>query len=176
MTFQLNTELFPTCPHCGSENLASNDHVFARCDIESFQVSEDGSVHTEYASTGSEVYWDSQEPANPAQPYVCGGCDRTMGLLELLPGLKHPTALTRKQRDGLVEELVAEFTGRRLSARELQELATHGFTPFAKRSDEELRDAYSDTFGDSELEQLLFELGAEDTDGTPPAPANAGAG
>lgn len=163
MTITPNTTLSLACPHCGSTNLASNDRVYATCEIAGFQVTEAGTLREEYGMGGSEVHWDSSEPANPDKPYTCNDCDHDLGPLDLLPGLKHPSALTAEQRKGLVRELVEEFIQRRLSTRELEDMATEGFQPFSKRRDADLREAYRCTFGDEELEQALAEL-APDAD------------
>lgn len=61
------------CRICGATSeFVSADHVLADASIASFSVVE-GSLMVVYDGE-SEVYWDTQEPADPDKPYECKGC------------------------------------------------------------------------------------------------------
>lgn len=63
------------CPNCGSTNLRSNDHILATCDVASWSIAADGSLEAEYTDSGTEVYWDTQEPVDEDHPWECADCE-----------------------------------------------------------------------------------------------------
>lgn len=67
------------CPDCGSDELRSNDVVLSTHDIASF----DADGVPEFSDNGSEIWYDSMEPAKPLLPYECCNCMRPFSVDEI---------------------------------------------------------------------------------------------
>jgi hypothetical protein len=71
------------CKYCGSDEIESYDTVIALARVNNWTRDADGVPVPEYAG-GSEVFWDTQSPVDPALPYQCGECREQLAPTDLI--------------------------------------------------------------------------------------------
>ena len=74
----------PKCPHCGSRDFRSNDHVMCSTDIDEWEVDENGALIPEYSDCEAETYWDTVDPVDPEKPYECAECMKPFSSAEIV--------------------------------------------------------------------------------------------
>lgn len=72
------------CPHCKSaDSLYGLDVVTALACLSGFTRDANGNLEPDWAGD-TDVLWDSQKPKDPAKPYYCQDCEKTLALSDLV--------------------------------------------------------------------------------------------
>ena len=71
------------CPHCGSTEIVAHDTVIVHAAVSGWKRNEAGELEAEWAG-GSHVFWDTQSPADPAEPYACTDCNAPLAAADLI--------------------------------------------------------------------------------------------
>lgn len=70
------------CPSCGSQRIASSDHVITVTNVASWSI-DGGELSPQCSESGAKTYWDSISPTDEDKPYFCRDCDEDLAAADL---------------------------------------------------------------------------------------------